>query len=40
LTKRKIEYDENDNKSELVEALRKNIGEETLNEVKGNFDNC
>ena len=40
MTKRKIEYDENDNKSELVEALRKNIGEETLNEVKGNFDNC
>lgn len=36
LTKRKIEYNENDSKSELVEALRKNIGEETLNEIKGN----
>jgi hypothetical protein len=40
LTRREIEYDENNNKSELVEALRKNIGEETLNEIKGNFNNC
>ena len=39
LAKRKLEYYENDNRSELVETLRKNNGEETLNEIKGNFDN-
>jgi hypothetical protein len=35
LKKRKIEYEEKESKNELVEKLRKQIGEETLNKIKG-----
>jgi hypothetical protein len=35
LKKRKIEYEEKDSKNELVEKLRKHIGEETLDKIKG-----
>lgn len=35
LRKRKIDYEENESKAELVEKLQKKIGEETLNKIKG-----
>ena len=35
LEKRNIDYEDKENKCELVTRLRKNIGEETQREIKG-----